>query len=267
MKFTTTAAVALAALVASAACAQQRLALYDASLGGMPEDAGCWNYLASNNSITPPANVDNLLHLGPTNNGGNYYWRQELYPFLFTDGPASITASVRVNSSSYYAVNPYKRSGYYISLSDSANRRAQLGISSDRVLLHTGDANWSDQTYLFNTVGAFHTYRLEFNGNTVVASIDGVPVLTDTVGSIGNGAAAFFGDASGLANSNTDTAWVEVEGVTDCAQGDLDCSGAVDGFDLGLLLGAWNTDACAADLNFDGTVNGGDLGILLGNWG
>lgn len=266
MKFTTPAAVAIAAFLASAACAQQRLALYDASLGGMPEDAGCWIYFSNNSAITP-ANVSDLLHLGPTTNGGSFYWRQELYPFLFTDGPASITAHIRVNSSSYYAINPYKRSGYYIGLSDSANRRAQLGISSDRVLLHIGDANWGDQTYLFNTVGAFHTYRLEFNGNTVVASIDGVPVLSAAVGSQGDGPSAFFGDASVLASSDTDVAWVEVEGVTDCAQGDLDCSGAVDGFDLGLLLGAWGTDACSADLNFDGKVDGGDLGILLANWG
>ncbi len=46
---------------------------------------------------------------------------------------------------------------------------------------------------------------------------------------------------------------------------DLDDSGAVDGADLGTLLGAWGTSA--ADLDGDGTTGGADLGILLGAWG
>lgn len=48
--------------------------------------------------------------------------------------------------------------------------------------------------------------------------------------------------------------------------GDLDGNGVVDGADLGLLLGAWDTDDAAADLNSDGTVDGADLGLLLGAW-
>jgi hypothetical protein len=47
---------------------------------------------------------------------------------------------------------------------------------------------------------------------------------------------------------------------------DLDGSGSVDGADLGLLLGAWDT-AGPGDLNGSGFVDGGDLGLLLGAWG
>ena len=47
---------------------------------------------------------------------------------------------------------------------------------------------------------------------------------------------------------------------------DLSGDGAVDGIDLGVLLGAWGQPG-AADLNGDGFVDGQDLGILLGNWG
>jgi subtilisin family serine protease len=51
--------------------------------------------------------------------------------------------------------------------------------------------------------------------------------------------------------------------------GDIDRDGAVGGFDLGLLLGAWGSGGydCFADLDDDGTVGGLDLGLLLGNWG
>jgi len=54
-----------------------------------------------------------------------------------------------------------------------------------------------------------------------------------------------------------------------CGFADLNCDGAVNGFDLGLLLGAWGTDGgtSGADLDGDGTVSGFDLGLLLGNWG
>lgn len=50
--------------------------------------------------------------------------------------------------------------------------------------------------------------------------------------------------------------------------GDLDGNGAVDGADLGVMLGAWGdcpaTGACLADLDGNGTVDGADLGVLLG---
>jgi hypothetical protein len=51
---------------------------------------------------------------------------------------------------------------------------------------------------------------------------------------------------------------------------DLNGDGAVDGVDLGALLGAWGpcpSAACPADFNADGAVDGIDLGFLLGAWG
>jgi hypothetical protein len=49
---------------------------------------------------------------------------------------------------------------------------------------------------------------------------------------------------------------------------DLNGDGAVNGDDLGILLGAWGSaPGNPADLNGDGAVNGDDLGIMLGDWG
>lgn len=51
---------------------------------------------------------------------------------------------------------------------------------------------------------------------------------------------------------------------------DLNGDGAVNGSDLGTMLGAWGAcggPGCAADLNADGSVDGVDLGLLLGGWG
>lgn len=49
-------------------------------------------------------------------------------------------------------------------------------------------------------------------------------------------------------------------------QGDVNGDGIVNGADLALLLGAWNSADLVADLDGNGIVNGSDLAILLGNW-
>ncbi len=46
---------------------------------------------------------------------------------------------------------------------------------------------------------------------------------------------------------------------------DLNDDGAVDGADLGMLLGAWGTGG--GDVDGNGTTDGADLGMLLGAWG
>ncbi|MFM8783886.1 MAG: GC-type dockerin domain-anchored protein, partial [Phycisphaerales bacterium] len=61
-----------------------------------------------------------------------------------------------------------------------------------------------------------------------------------------------------------------VDGIPDeCipCRADLNLDRAVDGNDLGILLGAWGTANPVADLDSNGAVNGDDLGILLGAWG
>lgn len=49
--------------------------------------------------------------------------------------------------------------------------------------------------------------------------------------------------------------------------GDFDGNGEVDGGDLGLLLGAWDTDNATYDVDQSGIVDGADLGLVLGAWG
>jgi hypothetical protein len=48
--------------------------------------------------------------------------------------------------------------------------------------------------------------------------------------------------------------------------GDLNQDGAVDGADLGILLGDWG-QSTASDIDNSGFVDGSDLGLLLGAWG
>lgn len=54
----------------------------------------------------------------------------------------------------------------------------------------------------------------------------------------------------------------------DCP-GDLDCSGTVDGADIGIMLSDWGPlpQSIRSDANGDGIVDGADLGLLLVGWG
>lgn len=250
--------------LASTAFAGDLVVHYDASQGALPTER-CWEAVGAQNAPTPTI-VDGALEFGVTGYGNSSYFEHTFPPISFADG-AAIEASIKVDSSTWYGSNPYKRTGFYLSLADNAGKWAHLGIAGDRLLLQTGDQNWSDQTYLFNTTRAFHTYRLEFNGSTVTASVDGVVVLTDTVGTATAKNRAFFGDGSVLGSSKTRTQYVKVEGVPVCAVADIDCTGHVDGSDLAMVIGAWGTSLCEADLNEDGVVDGQDLAILLGLWG
>ncbi len=225
----------------------------------------CWEAISPQNAPTPTI-VDGAMLFGPTGYGSYSYFLHSFPPIAFADG-AAIEARIKVDASTWYGTNPYKRTGFYLSISDAAGKWAALGLSSDRVLLATGDQNWSDQTFRFPTTDGFHTYRLEIQGSIATVLIDGQVVLSDTVGSGALPNQAYFGDASILGNSTTRTEYVQVEGVPVCSVADIDCSGVVDGSDLATLIGAWGTSLCEADLNEDGIVNGLDLAILLGLWG
>jgi len=90
------------------------------------------------------------------------------------------------------------------------------------------------------------------------------PVETGSADCNGNGVADVRDIATGTsADQNLD-------GVPDeciACRADLDRNGAVNGDDLGILLGAWGTANPVADLDANGVVDGDDLGIMLGAWG
>jgi len=73
-----------------------------------------------------------------------------------------------------------------------------------------------------------------------------------------------------LALSTTDVVFLypDCEGTLVCSA-DINDDGVVDGAEIALVLGSWNTTGVAlpADLNDDGVVDGADIAIVLGAWG
>ncbi len=61
------------------------------------------------------------------------------------------------------------------------------------------------------------------------------------------------------------SSWAEVLPTPPVCVGDLNDDGAVDGADLGILLGFWGLPG--GDLDGDQSTDGADLGLLLASWG
>ncbi|MBL9118733.1 MAG: lamin tail domain-containing protein [Phycisphaerae bacterium] len=103
------------------------------------------------------------------------------------------------------------------------------------------------------------------DGDTVPDCIDECPGYPDNVDCNENGVAD--GCDIHVELTSQDINQNEVPDECECIA-DLNNSGAVDGADLAILLGAWGPGpGCPADLNASGAVDGADLAILLGAWG
>lgn len=100
---------------------------------------------------------------------------------------------------------------------------------------------------------AFHEHLLSL----------GIPHQITVVPGVGH-------DPSQTMNGLGDSGWDFYTAAlsTPCPQpADLDCSGAVNGYDIGMLLGAWGDGSGSADINGSGSVDGQDLALMLASWG
>jgi hypothetical protein len=161
-------------------------------------------------------------------------------------------------------------------------------IPADHLSVQTNgiDFNNSEDSYSLGSVvpgvelddGAVHTLRVLYADHFLWLFLDGAssPITTafvDLENINGNSILDPEGNAwigftagTGLANQTHDVVlWSFTSTPTSVADLNGDC--AVDGADLGQLLGAWGHTSGPEDLNGDSLVDGGDLGMLLGAWG
>lgn len=267
MKFAIPSLISSLAFLCAAAHAEHQpgavVATYEAASGLLPDEL-CWSG-AGIHFAAPPSVVHGALHLGPTSNHAATYYLREIEPFSFDDG-AAIEATTLIQTSDYIEDGAFKWTGYAIGLHDSAGGFARLGVAADRILLQTNENGEGDLTFPFISTDGYHTYRLDIANGLATASVDGVAVLWDTIGSGRLTNAATFGDSAIIAASESSTASVRVEAAIQFALADLDRNGSVGSSDLAELLGAWGTSSCTADLNGDGIVEIQDLSLLLGQW-
>lgn len=199
------------------------------------------------------------------------YWSSD-DAFLFADGVA-FEAEVRVLQSQY-GINPcegWARPGFAFSLTDGTGHSFWVGLGASKVFLTNNPylafgANGIVEA-AFDTTDEFHVYRLEVIGSNATLFVDGGALLSlNALGAPAGGTSfTYIGDPTSWSNSETQTRRFVLE-IGACCIGDLNGDGAVNGADLGLLLGDWGA-AGPGDLDHSGTVDGADLGLLLGTWG
>lgn len=105
------------------------------------------------------------------------------------------------------------------------------------------------------------------NGHLQPFTVEGGPTQfpLDVNSSVGRGGHVVSRQNQYGGSTSTTTAFLATPPKIATADLNGDC--AVDGADLGELLGAWGKAPNShADLNDDGVVNGADLGMLLGEW-
>jgi hypothetical protein len=171
--------------------------------------------------------------------------------YIFTRSGSSWTQQVKLTAAAATADDLF---GFSVALSgDTAIVGAQLddGAGSDSgsayVFTRSG-TTWTQAAKFTAADGAADNrfgYSVAFSGDTAIV---GAPYEDNA------------GENSGSAH---------IVSLSPPCPADLDLSGAVDGADLGLLLGLWGNPnpVHPADLNGDGAIDGADLGFLLASWG
>ncbi len=115
-------------------------------------------------------------------------------------------------------------------------------------------------------------FKIRWNGNLIASVIvgpfdsAGFSIQTNVPVTPGETLDFILATPDGNALFDSTTVEVTITASSFFAPADLNNDCKVDGADLGLLLGAWDTPGPFADLNADGIVNGADLGLLLGAW-
>ncbi|MFO0874115.1 MAG: lectin-like protein [Phycisphaerales bacterium] len=178
-------------------------------------------------------------------------------------------------------LNPANKHNYYL-LDTGAWSEAQERAQTLHGYLATIN-NAAENTWVLNNVSRYdgdmtRSCFIGYNDQLVEGTFQWVDHATSTYTNWAAGEPNNSGGVENFAemmpngkwndNDNTGTVDFSTFAIVEVpCLGDLDGNGTVDGGDLGLLLGAWNTTDKAADLNQDGVVDGSDLGLLLGGWG
>lgn len=110
------------------------------------------------------------------------------------------------------------------------------------------------------SAGVYHGLAITGGPDELVGSVPMSDALIDPV--LANPAAFYLN----IHNDDFPAGALRGQIVYTPVVGDFTADCIVDGADLGLLLGAWDTTDETFDLNDDNIVDGADLGLLLGNW-
>lgn len=238
--------------------------IYDASNGLLPSEL-CWNDFVFQNPGPEPVIEGDSLRVGPTDYGGTRGYLHAESAFVFDDGVA-VEARVRILNSTYGAPSGFERAGYSLYIADNLERWGSLELGEGVILLRTSSN--LGVTAAFDTTGAFNDYRMEFDGSTVRAIVNGSELLSLPLGTgAGEQNRLYFGDLTILGNSEslTESVVLTIGEVEPCPP-DINRDGAVDLEDLDLVLTSFGNPVCV-EATGDGFMDLEDLDAVLTAFG
>ena len=136
-----------------------------------------------------------------------------------------------------------------------------LGAASESLSLRIGSTNLGTVIGNTGTDCGQHARRTSIPASTFNAAIgSGASVQFSLVASFSSQGTCSYREASVV---------LRYRAAPPPCPADLTGDSAVNGADIGVMLGSWGPcgATCAADLTGDGSVTGADLGALLGAWG
>ena len=212
MRQSALAAIATLAGAALAVPVQAATITYNAGLGSLPTVQG-WTLYEGGGVVPAPVVSGGLLLQGPTSVSGHQYWEYDDSTFNFATGSLSVDFRIKIDAASFH---PYPRGGSTVVVSAADGRLSALYLSSGSVFLTNDPVTGSSSIIPFNTTDGFHDYNLVINSSGSSLSIDGNPIVSMALGSIGvqPGHLISFGDATVLGNSESDLSFFTVSGVT-----------------------------------------------------
>lgn len=198
--------------------------------------------------------VDNVLKSTDTTSSYSFSWNTSTYAL----GAHSLTAKAYDKAP---AANVTTSSAVSVTLVDASPPTAPTNLITTKSTLNSISLAWGASTDNIGVTG----YQVKRSGTTVTTTTS----LSYTDSGLTPATAYNYTVVALDAAGNTSTAAGPLNVSTLAAKpGDINLDGAVDIFDLSVLLSSWNsTSTPKCDLNSNGIVDIFDLSILLTNYG
>jgi hypothetical protein len=246
--------------------------VYRAVLQSLPQSQG-WTFDGSAASGATAAS--GVLTYGPAGTGSTTYWDANVPAGAmdFTKFDWSLEAEVRLTGATHGNVSGFRRGGFVIVLSDKAGRWIAADIGSSRLSLRNDNNGTTDPQTNVDLASNFRLIRVTAGPSGARLFVDGVQLLTLSLGTGLSPNRVNFGDGSTLASATlTEIKRVDLIPAQEPCPGDVNCDTFVNDLDFQTFAYGYNlllcsdpamTPNCPADLNKDTFVDDVDFQLFV----
>jgi hypothetical protein len=246
--------------------------VYRAVLQSLPQSQG-WTF--DGTAASGASAASGVLTYGPANTGSTTYWDANVPAGAmdFSKFDWSLEAEIRLTGATHGNVSGFRRGGFVIVLSDKAGRWIAADIGSSRLSLRNDNNGTSDPQTNVDLASNFRLVRVTAGPSGARLFVDGVQLLTLSLGTGLSPNRVNFGDGSTLASATlTEIKRVDLIPAQEPCPGDVNCDTFVNDLDFQTFAYGYNlllcsdpamTPNCPADLNKDTFVDDLDFQLFV----